>query len=197
MKKRFIILALVLVLMLAVAPALTPGAQAKDLDEILDYEITAEVNDDATVTLSYHIDWMVLDSTSEGPLSWVQIGIPNSHCLSCRGTSSAAAEITAPYGGSYARIDLDRDYEAGETAVIEFEIVQDYMYQVDLMAEGETAYVFTPGWFDDIRVDDFTLRWKTDNVTSQTPECIMDGGYLTWNRTLEKGEQFTVTIPRT
>ncbi|MBR4231619.1 MAG: hypothetical protein IKR95_00235, partial [Oscillospiraceae bacterium] len=150
MKKCFIILALVLVLMLAVAPALSSDAQAQDLDEILDYEITAEVNEDATVTLTYHIDWLVLDSTSEGPLSWVEIGIPNSHCLSSRGLSSAAAEVTAPYAGSYARVDLDREYEAGETAVIEFEIVQDYMYQVDMLAEGETSYVFTPGWFDNI-----------------------------------------------
>ena len=39
-------------------------AYAADLDEIENYEITADVSEDATVTLHYHIDWRVLDSDS-------------------------------------------------------------------------------------------------------------------------------------
>ena len=32
---------------------------AGDLDEILNYTVTAEVNEDATVTLTYHVEWKV------------------------------------------------------------------------------------------------------------------------------------------
>ncbi|MBR6231286.1 MAG: hypothetical protein IKR00_05050 [Lachnospiraceae bacterium] len=37
---------------------------AADLDEIVNYEITVEPNEDATLTMTYHIDWKVLDSDS-------------------------------------------------------------------------------------------------------------------------------------
>ena len=66
--------------LLMMAGAVTVNTYAAGpLDEIVDYEIDATVNDDATVTLVYHIEWKVLDSDSEGPLSWVRVGIPNRH----------------------------------------------------------------------------------------------------------------------
>lgn len=54
-------------------------AAEEDLDEILNYEITVDVNEDGTLDMTYQIDWKVLDSTSKGPLTWVMIGIPNEH----------------------------------------------------------------------------------------------------------------------
>ena len=56
-------------------------ASAKDLDEILDYEITIDVNPDGTLNMIYHVDWKVLDSSSEA-LTWVKIGIPNNKFVS-------------------------------------------------------------------------------------------------------------------
>ena len=73
MKKTVVFLLLLTLLLLPMA-----ASAAGDLDEILNYTVTAEVNEDATVTLTYHVEWKVLDSSSEGPLSWVTIGIPNS-----------------------------------------------------------------------------------------------------------------------
>ena len=58
------------------------SVEAKVLDEILSYEITADVLEDASVDLVYNISWKVLDSDSEGPLEWVQIGIPIIYCNS-------------------------------------------------------------------------------------------------------------------
>ena len=55
------------------------AAAKGDLDEILNYTITIDVNEDATLTMLYHIEWKVLDSTSEGPLEWVHIGVGNKH----------------------------------------------------------------------------------------------------------------------
>lgn len=53
--------------------------QAVDLDEIINYTTTVSPRDDGTLDIKYHIEWKVLDSTSEGPLEWVKIGIPNQH----------------------------------------------------------------------------------------------------------------------
>ena len=192
MKIRKIVSLLALSLFL-ILPLLSLPAQAAELDEILLYEITVDVNDDATLRMRYHIDWKVLDSTSEGPLSWVEIGVPNSHILSADGLSSAVKKIRE--SGSCVRIDLDRDYYAGEVADIEFEITQDYMYQVDCFTDGETVYQFTPGWFDDIRVDKLVIRWNSRAVLSQSPACILaDDGYCTWTTSLDKGETFGVVV---
>lgn len=164
---------------------------AKATDEILDYEITVDVNEDATLNLYYHIDWEVLDSGDVGPLTWMNIGVPNSHVVSSMALSDSIDDITI--SGNYAKVYLDRAYYEGEIASVDFLIVQDYMYQVDKLREGETVYSFTPGWFDDITVDRLVIRWKNENVSSFSPECLMDGDYNCWETRLSPGEKFTVT----
>ena len=42
-------------------------AEAAPTDEILNFTIQVDVNEDATLNMRYHLDWKVLDSTSEGP----------------------------------------------------------------------------------------------------------------------------------
>ena len=177
-------------------PLMTTPSHAAELDEILNYSIRVDVNEDATLHMIYHIDWKVLDSDSEGPLEWVKIGIPNSHYSSLEGRSSAVRRISgmSESGETYARIDLDRAYYAGEVAQIEFELTQDYMYQVDMLSEGETVYRFTPGWFDDIRVDEMTVQWSADKVLSHEPDSTVEGGYLTWTKPLSKGEKYRITV---
>ena len=190
---RFLVLILCLLMLL---PIIAMHASAAELDEILNYTITVDVNEDATLHMVYHIDWKVLDSDSEGPLEWVKIGVPNSHYTSLEGRSDAVRRISGvnESGETYARIDLDRAYYAGEVAEIEFELVQDYMYQVDMMTEGETVYRLTPGWFDDIRVDEMTIRWNADKVLSHEPDSFVEGGYCTWTKPLSKGEKYRVTV---
>ena len=131
-----LVFALFLVFSLSVA-----SHASGDLDEILNYDIRVEVNSDATLTLTYHVDWKVLDSDSEGPLDWVQIGIPNRHYVSMRGLSSTVDDISfyGFYGSTSVRIDLDRKYYKDEVASFDFEIVQDYMYEMNLLTDGETA----------------------------------------------------------
>ena len=150
-----VLLALALALAMPVSSAWAKG----DLDEIVNYTITVDVNDDATLNMVYHIEWKVLDSTSDGPLTWVKIGIPNDHYLSMEALSGTIKSISySPAGGSYARIDLDRAYYADEVVTFDFELVQDYMYQVGRDNQGEAVYEFTPGWFNDIVVDKLEAR---------------------------------------
>ena len=164
-----------------------------DTDEILDYTIGVEVNDDATLNLYYHIDWKVLDSGSGiGPLTWMKIGIPNSHVIKTEGLSKTVDHINR--SGNYVEVYLDKSYYEGDIASVDFLVVQDYMYQVNKFTEGETVYSFTPGWFDDIKVDKLRILWKNDKALSFTPDCFMEDEYYVWDSKLSKGERFTVTV---
>ena len=189
MKKKigfFVAALFMLFVMLPVA------VSAKATDEILDYEITIDVNEDATLNINYHIDWKVLDSDELGPLTWMNVGVPNSHVLSSQALSDTIENIEI--SGTYAKVYLDKSYYAGDVASVDFKIIQDYMYQVDKLREGETIYSFTPGWFDDISVDRLVIKWKNDKATSFSPECFMEGDYNTWETSLEPGDKFTVTM---
>ena len=194
MKKRLLSAFLAVVLAMAL-PFTCAWAASGDLDEIVNYEITVDVNDDATLDMVYHIDWKVLDSTSEGPLTWVRVGIPNKHYISMEALSDTIDDISySSSGGSYARIDLDRAYYAGEVASFDFKLVQDYMYEVGRDNQGEAVYEFTPGWFDDIVVDNILVRWNGDKVERIAPAAKQRKGYYTWNTWLDKGETFTITV---
>ena len=164
-----------------------------DTDRIENYTITVDVNDDATLDLTYHIDWKVLDSGSGiGPLTWMKIGIPNSHVIKTEGLSSTVDHINQ--SGNYAEVYLDKSYYEGDVASVDFLVVQDYMYQVDKLKEGETVYSFTPGWFDDIKVDNLTIKWNNDKAVAFTPECSIEGDYNVWTTSLGKGDRYTVTM---
>lgn len=168
--------------------------EAKILDEILDYQIKADVKDDATVDLQYDITWKVLDSNSEGPLEWVQIGIPNSHCNEIYGLTDTISSISSKNsGGTYAVIYFDRKYYKDEIVEFSFVVNQDYMYQV-YPEEGVVEYNFTPGWFDSAAVDNLEIRWNADKTIKIEPSSLNDDGYYHWMTSLTPGEKFSIEI---
>ncbi len=197
MKRKILSAAVTLILLFAAVFPAYPASAAYGLDEIKDYIVTVTVNDDATLNIRYHIDWLVLDSVIEGPLEWVRVGIPNSHCLSYEIISTDTIrelEIVNDYPEVYARIDFKRSYKAGETVSFEFSIVQDYMYEVDKLAEGETVYEFTPGWFDEIEVNRLTLEWKAEKALRAAPDCKIVDGFYTWTKPLSIGEKYRISL---
>ena len=199
MKKtlRSFVLALSLILFL---PLFSTKVLAADLDRILDYEITVDVNEDATLNMFYHIEWKVLDSTSEGPLEWVKIGIPNNKYVSMKKITNNIKSIRYySEGGSFARIDFDREYMKDEVVVFEFSLVQDYMYQMNQFVDGETVYGFTPGWFPDALTDKLVIRWNSDKAKRVDPEALTetDDGktYYVWTKlNLGHGDRYSVQI---
>ena len=64
--KRLLVMAAVILLVLFMA---TVPASA-DTDEILNFTITVDVNEDASLNMVYHIDWKVLDEDQYGKLDW-------------------------------------------------------------------------------------------------------------------------------
>lgn len=172
-----------------------PVKASTPTDEILDYTVTCDVNDDATVNITYHIDWLVLDSDKLGPLTWVKVGIPNAHTLEY-GSLSSSIDSLYPMSdsGYYMRIDLDRNYYEGEVASFDFYIQQDYLYSVNKFTEGETVYSFTPGWFDDMSTDNLTIKWSMDKAVSWSQDCLIEDNYLVWNTKLGPGAKYTVSV---
>lgn len=186
----------VLGLVLCLFLTLGVNAQAKTLDEILDYEVQADLYENAAVNLHYHIEWKVLDSSSEGPLEWVEIGIPNKHCETVEATAGCDIKSIKIQSGSYpsVRIDLNRKFYKDEVAIMDFTLVQNNLYQMNKFQDGYTVYDFTPGYFDEIEVDNLVIYWNNANVDSFTPSAEMDGAYLKWNTSLGKGERYSITV---
>ncbi len=197
MKRVYIkgLAALFIFCMILCFPFMGMKAKAADLDEILNYTITVEVNQDATLHMNYHVEWKVLDSATEGPLTWVKIGIPNMHCSNLRALSGNIRSILFYEDrGWFVKATFDRAYYAGEIVTFDFELTQDYMYQMNELTDGETVYHFTPGWFDDIKVDRITVKWDMSKAIQWNPSCEMEDGYLVWFDSLKKGQKMKVAV---
>ncbi|MBO5995524.1 MAG: hypothetical protein J6Q41_08430, partial [Firmicutes bacterium] len=167
-------------------------AFADNTDEILNFTITVDVNDDASLDMTYHIDWKVLDD-SIGELEWINLGVPNSHHENIKAISSNIDDINDE--GDMLEIYLDRGYREGEIVSFEFSMTQDHMYQIDKYTEGETVYSFTPAWFDDIDVDNLVIRWNAENAIAWQPDCLTDTGYLTFKESYPYQSTREVTYP--
>ncbi len=189
MKKR---IALMLALLLAVLMFPVNPASAKATDEILNYTITVDVNEDATLNMLYHIEWKVLDDVKYGPLNWVRVGIPNSHYISCDALTSNITSLSVSDNGSQveANIYFDRDYYKNETVSFDFLLVQDYMYEMNILTEGETVFYFTPGWFEGIAVDNLIISWNADKAIAYSHGATPENGRLIWQGSLSGSEKF-------
>ena len=165
----------------------------KALDEIQSYEICVEPREDATLDMRYKISWKVLDSTTEGPLTWVKVGVPNGHLDTINPLSGNIRK--ARYyeeNEQYIRLDLDRAYKAGETVTFEYSFHQRYIFQYN-ESNDTVLYDFTPGWFDDIDVKSLIVRWKADGVKSCSEETQKDGYYV-MATSLPKGRRASITV---
>ncbi len=168
---------------------LAAPAFAAPLDEIQQLTIDATPFSDGTVELSYRLAWKVLDDEEDGPLSWVQIGVPNPY-YEILNVSGDAESYSSYNVSDQAKvwINLNREFHAGETATFGFTIRQ---YNLFELADDGYKVDFVPGWFDEIDVLDLEVNWLGDLVTGSNadgPEALQ------WRGPLRRGERFqTVT----
>ena len=175
-------------------PATT--VMAADLDEIEEYEIEVEPDfTDGSMYLTYHLKWRVLDSDSEGPLEWVKIGIPNENVEEITALSDNIDEIGYMSGsGTYVRIDFDRAYYAGELVDFSFSTHQHRLYELN-QSSMQRTYSFTPGWFDECKVDQIVIKWSDEAVLQLMPAAehnLLNEQYVITS-SLDKGERLKVT----
>ena len=172
------------------------GFASGPTDEIEEYNMTINVLEDGTLSIDYHIDWLVLDSDELGPVEWLQIGIPNSHYISMTPISDNISDLyyqSNSYGDFAIVYFYDKYYE-GSHVVFDYNVVMDYMYEVNKFTEGETVYYFTPGWFDGIETKSMTISWNAENAISWDPNCLNKSGYLTWETSLGSNETYEVSV---
>lgn len=188
-KIKVILMIILFFLVLLIFPK---KCNAANLDEITNYTTTVSPRDNGTLDINYHIEWKVLDSTTEGPLEWVKIGIPNQHVDSIKKISNTIKSVKyTSDGGNYVKVKFKKKYYAGETVTFEFSIHQSYMYTID-NSTGKVTYTFTPGWFEDIEVKQATVKWLAKDVTRHTGGT--NGEYIVWSRALAKNQKLTAKV---
>ncbi len=192
MRKRISTFFLSLFLVFFVLTGYQPALAAAPTDEILNFDIYAMVNDDASVTMFYHIDWKVLDSDKLGPLEWVEIGLPNNHFSDVIEMTDNIKEIKT--NRSSVSIYFDQKYYKDDIASFDFAFQQNNLYQIDKYTEGETVYAFTPAWFDDIAVDHLRIYWSIQNTTAWQPDCTLSDEWLCFEGSLKPGDKYNINV---
>ena len=192
MKKRSILSCILLALFFLFA--LQTNARAEEIDQIENMTVTVDPRmNDASLDIQYEITWKVLDSTTEGPLTWVRIGTPNSSFDNPTAITDNIKSIKKynQNNESYVRIDFKNSYKAGESVTFRYTIHQPNMCTV---SGNKCKFEFTPAWFMDIKVDNLTIRWNADSVEKSDHKSQEDN-YLVWNKkNMRKGEKLTAKI---
>ena len=162
---------------------------AKPLDYIEEFNIVVSTNSDATLNFDYELKWKVLDDTTEGPLEWVKIGIPNKYISNINVISTDTISKARYYndnGSTCIRLDLNRKYKKNEVVNMHFTFRQSHMFSK--MDEKDTLvkYQYIPGWFDDIEIGSLTIKWDKSNTYFDNSQSV-DGNYLVWTTSLGQG----------
>ena len=185
----------IMLLLIALVFPIKSFAVENPLDEIQEYTIQVDMRNDGTMDIKYHLDWKVLDDTSDGPLSWVKIGITNKNVdeIEAHTDNIKKIEYNKQDGRTYVYIYFDRDYHKNEVISFDFSIHQSNMYVID-KEEHMLRYSFTPGWFDEIEVKNITVKWNKSNVLKSTALAEDMNGYLVWTGSLSFGEKLNTSV---
>ena len=195
--------AMLAVLLLFVAAALPAHADDGDMDEITHYTVTVDTRADGSADITYELDWNVIGGSLDEPLTWVRIGLPNSHNDSLVNlTPDTVLNVSSvDDGGSFAKVDFINAYFPPDIAAtigaqssvhFAFQVHQSHLFLLN--EDGNADYSFTPGWFDDLCVDELTIRWVALEGI-QADNDSQDGNYLVWNfGPLDHGESATVHV---
>ena len=203
MKKIFLSLSIIFLFIFILMPR-SKAYSSHPLDEIKSFEIWANTRSDGTVDFEYKIDWLVLDSSSEGGVTWVKIGVPNRYCneITYSSTDIKKAYYDAIDGECYIRCNLAREYMQGEHINIHFKFHQSRMFTfMDDPNDGTelTTFKYIPGWFEDIEVDKLIIHWNKNNVRFWNAKIAVDdpedSTWLTWTfNNLSQGERVEVNV---
>ena len=198
---------MLLALPAAAAEADAPYAEDGDMDYIRSYVVTVDPREDGSADITYDIDWQVIDGDKTDYLSWVKIGLANSSVDELTPLTDTISDLQyTSDGGSYAKVVFRHRYYApdvaaangGESSVhFAFSVHQSHLFTKN--DDGTANFAFTPGWFDDLSVENMQVRWHNyDGFVADNTG--VDGDYLTWDfGVMGHGQQAMVhvTVPVT
>lgn len=186
---------------------LAPYAEDGDMDYIQNYIVTVDLREDGSADITYDIDWQVIDGGLTDYLSWVKIGLANSHVDELTPLTDTISDLQySDEGGSYAKVVFARRYYSPEIAAqnggesnvhFAFSVHQSHLFTRN--DDGTANFTFTPGWFDDLSVGNMQIRWK-NGEGFLADNTGVDGDYLTWDfgpLTHGQAAKVHVTVPIT
>jgi hypothetical protein len=158
---------------------------------ILNYRVGLTPRSDGTVTMEYYQKWLV----TGGHIPWITVGTPNSN-FAVAGSGGAAARIASASqsGWSGVRLDLDRDYQPGQTFDVRFSIVQRGLFYA---SKENYELGFTPGWYDRAVTDTLSVKFFASLKTvtpNPRPSSVSDDEMVWEKHGLAPGERFTIHV---
>ena len=165
-----------------------------DLDYIEKYDIIVNPLKDGSLDIEFDIVWRVLDGTSDGPLTWVKIGIPNFHAERITALTSNIKKIKYySDSGSFIRIDFKDSYKTNDVVYFSFKYNQSYMYH---LYNDTVIYDYNPGWFNDIKVGECSLSWNKEGISEvlNNNDYVEEDGYYVWRKALNYGERISIKL---
>jgi hypothetical protein len=182
-------------LLLAVVPVFADTGTYK----ISDYVVTLEPQSDGQVRITVVQNWQVLS----GDIPWITVGLPNKN-FSIENYSGAASKVSAANGNGFTgvRVDLDKDYQPGQTFEIKFAVLQKNLLE-RLTSDKKWRINYTPGWYDRAPVDRLQISlvspvdYQTYSSVSPMPSSV-NSNFIIWERlNLSPGERFGIAVEST
>jgi len=184
-------LLLVVWLSLAALPALSSADTGTY--RIQQYRVHLTPHADGRVEIDYDQRWLV----TGGHIPWVTVGLPNDDFeINTPGKAAKSVQPASEGGWSGVRIDLDRDYQPGQTFEISFSVSQSRLFYAE---GGNYKLDFTPGWYDRAAIDSLEIGLKSfarpETVTADPQPTSVSDDEFTWTKTgLGAGERFSISV---
>jgi hypothetical protein len=163
---------------------------------ISNYIVTLEPQSSGQVKITIEQQWKVLS----GNIPWVTVGLPN-NSYSIENYSGSASKVSSANGSGFSgvKVDLDRDYQPGQTFSIKFTVLQSNLLE-RLTADEKWRINYTPGWYDKATIDHLQINlvspvdYQTYSSMSPMPTGV-NNNIITWDRTDHSpGSRFNIVI---
>lgn len=163
--------------------------------EITNYLVNLEPQSSGQVRVTYQQEWKVLG----GHIPWITVGTANSN-FTIVSFGEAAAKVSAENSGGFTgvRVDLNKDYQAGESFKVQFVILQGDLLE-RLTEEKKWRINFTAGWYDNAAIDHLQINLVSpvsiEAYSLLQPQPVTNGNTLIWEQfDVVRGSRFNITV---
>ncbi len=190
--------ALPLLLLLVLCFAAQPARADTGTYVIEEYDITLTPHADGVTDTDCHQRWRV----TGGHIPWITVGLPNEN-FAITGSGLAVKEIAPQNEGGWSgvRLDLDRDYQPGQSFDISFSVKQRKLFYAD---NENYRLDYWPGWYDNAPTESLTIRVKTfakpESIAADPAPTAKTEAMLEWSGVrLSEGERYPIhlSFPKT
>jgi len=182
-------------LVLLLGSVLSAAAADTGTYQISNYVVTLEPQSSGQVRMTYQQEWKVLS----GHIPWITVGLANSN-YTVDSYSEAAARVSAANSGGFTgvRVDLDKDYQPGESFKVQFVVLQADLLE-RLTSEKKWRIDFAPGWYDNAVTDHLQINLvspvDTETYSLLNPQPVTNGNTFTWEKAnVPRGGHFNIKV---